>query len=84
MGYEYIDPITIHPLENALELSNKRFKEQKPLQLVDPFPRVYDRKMDASGTKAIYNTSKGEITKKKGKEDADFVKLMKRLGRNYR
>ncbi len=84
LGFDYIDPITINPLENPLELSNKRFKEQKPLQLVDPFPKVYDRKMDASGTKAIYKTSKGEITKKKGTEDADFVKLMRRLGRNYR
>lgn len=84
LGFDYIDPITINPLESPLELSNKRFKEQKPLQLVDPFPRVYDRKMDASGTKAIYRTSKGEITKKKGTEDADFVRLMKRLGRNYR
>jgi len=84
LGFEYIDPITIQPLEDKLELSNKRFKEQKPLKLVDPFPKVYGRKMDASGTKAIYDTSKGKITKKKGKEDADFVKLMMRLGRNYR
>lgn len=58
--------------------------EMKPLKMVDPFPNVYDRKMDASGTKAIYNTDKGRIVKKKGKEDADFVKLMMRLGRNYR
>lgn len=83
-GYDYIDPITINPLEEKLELSNKRYKEQKPLKLIDPFPKVYGRKMDASGTKAIYDTSKGKITKKKGKEDADFVKMMKKLGRNYR
>jgi hypothetical protein len=84
LGGDYIDPITIHPWEDKLEFSNKRFKEQKPMKLVDPFPKVYGRKMDASGTKAIYNTSKGQITKKKGKEDADFVKMMIRLGRNYR
>ena len=81
---QYVDPITINPLEEKLELSNKIFKEQKPLKLVDPFPEVYGRKMDASGTKAIYKTSKGKITKKKGKEDADFVRLMRRLSRNYR
>ena len=84
-GFDYIDPITVNPLEEKLNLSIKNpFTQQKPLKLVDPFPKVYGRKMDASGTKAIYNTSKGQITKKKGKEDADFVKMMMRLGRNYR
>jgi hypothetical protein len=70
------------------EVSGLPIKEwrskMKPLKMVDPFPNVYDRKMDASGTKAIYNTDKGRIVKKKGKEDADFVRLMTRLGRNYR
>ena len=84
LGFEYIDPITIHPLEKPLELSNKRFKEQKPLKMVDPFPKVYGRKMDASGTKHIYDTSKGKIVKKAGAENADFVRLMMKLGRNYR
>jgi hypothetical protein len=35
LGFDYVDPITINPLENPLELSNKRFKEQKPLKLVE-------------------------------------------------
>jgi len=71
---------------NLLNLKRKKgnLNPEKNMKLVDPFPKVYGRKMDASGTKAIYNTSKGQITKKKGKEDADFVKLMMRLGRNYR
>ena len=30
-------------------------------KLVDPFPEIYSRKMNPSGTKAIYETSKGTI-----------------------
>ena len=81
---DYIDPITLYPFEQAVEVSRKESSGPEPLKLVDPFPNVYGRKMDASGTKTIYNTDKGTIVKKKGKEDADFVRLMMRLGRNYR
>lgn len=74
---------------NILKLNKKsgNLSPENNMKLVDPFPKVYGRKMDASGTKAIYNTSKGKITKKKGKgagEDAEFIKLMRRLNRNYR
>jgi hypothetical protein len=80
-NYDFVLPAE----QKAVNLPQKEWRSvMKPLKMVDPFPRVYDRKMDASGTKAIYRTSKGEITKKKGTEDADFVKLMRRLGRNYR
>lgn len=71
---------------NLLNLKKKsgNLSPENNMKLVDPFPKIYGRKMDASGTKAIYNTNKGRIVKKKGKEDADFVRLMMRLGRNYR
>ena len=71
---------------NLLNLKRKKgnLNPEKNMKLVDPFPEVYGRKMDASGTKAIYNTSKGQVTKMKGQEDADFVRMMMRLGRNYR
>ena len=83
-GEEYIDPITIYPLEEIMNIARKKSSEPEPPKLIDPFPNVYGRKMDASGTKVIYNTDKGRIVKKKGKEDADFIRLMMRLGRNYR
>ena len=79
--YDFVLPAE----QKAVSVPRKDWRSKmKPLKMVDPFPKVYDRKMDASGTKAIYNTNKGKIVKKKGKEDADFVRLMMRLGRNYR
>lgn len=82
--YDFVLPAE----QKSIQLPHKDWRSKmKPLKTVDPssyFPTVYDRKMDASGTKVIYNTDKGEIVKKKGQEDAEFVKLMTRLGRNYR
>lgn len=71
---------------NLLNLKRKKgnLNPEKNMKLVDPFPKVYSRKLRGGGVTAIYDTSKGRIVKKKGPEDAEFTRLMMRLGRNYR
>ena len=79
--YDFVLPAE----QKAVSVPSKEWRSKmKPLKMVDPFPKVYRHKMDASGTKHIYDTSKGKIVKKAGDENAEFIRLMKKLGRNYR
>lgn len=71
--------------QRAVSLPRKNWRsEVKPLKMVDPFPNVYGRRMDVSGNRVIYDTDKGRVIKKPGPEDAEFTRLMMRLGRRYR
>ena len=53
---------------NSMDLS-------KPPALRRVLPEFYSRKMDASGTKVIYETSEGRVVKKKGSESAQYEYL---------
>jgi len=52
----------------SIQLPHKDWRTpRKEPKLVDPFPDIYSRKMNPSGTKAIYETSKGTIVTAKDK-----------------
>ena len=60
--YEYIDPIHIDPWVETTTLKPKEWRsEVQPLEMkyINPIPEIYSRKMNASGTKVTYETSKG-------------------------
>ena len=57
------------------KLPFKSMDLSKPPALRRVLPEFYSRKMDASGTKVIYETSEGRVVKKKGPESAQYERL---------
>jgi hypothetical protein len=79
-----------HPFQGLLDLKRKPILSPttSSLKLVDPFLKVYGRKLNSQTGQYVYDTSKGEVKKQRGKEDAQFVsqnrKAIDEMRKNYR
>lgn len=79
-----------HPFQGLLDLKRKPILSPttSSLKLVDPLLKVYGRKLNSQTGQYVYDTSKGEVKKQRGKEDAQFVsqnrKAIDEMRKNYR
>lgn len=60
--------------ESIVSLPTKEYQFPRPnaLELIDPMPKIYSRKLDQRGGQYIYETSQGTVRKKIGVEDARY------------
>tara|TARA_R110000796_G_scaffold71797_7_gene162824 strand:- start:1396 stop:2115 length:720 start_codon:yes stop_codon:yes gene_type:complete len=79
-----------HPFQGLLDLKRKPILSPttSSLKLVDPLLKVYGRKLNSQTGQYVYDTSKGEIKKQRGKEDSQFVsqnrKAIDEMRKKYR
>ena len=79
--FEYAEP-QVEPVftgtprkkESIVSLPSKEYQFPRPntLELIDPMPKIYSRKLDQRGGQYIYETSQGTVRKKIGVEDARY------------
>lgn len=79
-----------HPFQGLLDLKRKPILSPttSSLKLVDPLLKVYGRKLNSQTGQYVYDTSKGEIKKQRGKEDSQFIsqnrEAFDEMRKNYR
>jgi hypothetical protein len=79
-----------NPFEALIKLKTKNILNPDPVQpkMVDPLYKIYGRKLNSQTGQYVYDTSKGEIKKQRGKEDSQFVsqnrKAIDEMRKNYR
>lgn len=84
-GHDYPNARVVVPLREKEEkvklpykgLGLSKSKGVTPDMMVDPFPKIYSRKLNQRTGEYVYETSKGVIRKKIGPEDAKFYRMYK-------